>query len=161
MWMEFRLDQSEKQPKVAVSCRRPGPRRPAAARCSARLCGRRSACAGANLLLAGILAGRRLAGGERRGRGAAFLEVLVLLRFLLFLVAAHLTLGHDELSLLRPVETMGATARITNRQRFGSGGVFPKPPTHRFIPLQSEYVCPGRSAARRLFAAWCAAEPGP
>jgi homoserine O-acetyltransferase len=32
---------------------------------------------------------------------------------------------------------MGAMSRITNRQRFGSGGVFPKPPTHRFIPLQS------------------------
>src|SRR5205823_6545192 len=34
---------------------------------------------------------------ERRGRGAALvLLVLVLLRFLLFLVASHLTLGHGE-----------------------------------------------------------------
>src|SRR5436190_3714482 len=37
----------------------------------------------------------QLAGRERRRRRAAFLDVLVGLRFLLFLVAAHLTLGHD------------------------------------------------------------------
>src|SRR6185312_7281680 len=41
---------------------------------------------------------RRLAGREWRGRGAAaLLEVLVGFRLLLFLVAAHLTLGHDDL----------------------------------------------------------------
>src|SRR5258705_7672102 len=44
------------------------------------------------------LAGRGLACRERIDRsGAALLEVLVGLRFLLFLVAAHLSLGHDDL----------------------------------------------------------------
>src|SRR5450631_2958731 len=48
------------------------------------------------LLAVRALARRRLAGRERIDRrGAALLEVLVGLRFLLFLVAAHLTLGHD------------------------------------------------------------------
>ena len=50
-------------------------------------------------LLAEVLAGLHLylAGRERRRRRAALFEVLVGLRFLLFLVAAHLTLGHDDL----------------------------------------------------------------
>src|ERR1700730_6782884 len=46
-----------------------------------------------------------LAGGKRRGRGPALLDVLVGLRFLFFLVAAHLTLGHG-VSPLRPVERL-------------------------------------------------------
>src|ERR1700730_6527608 len=46
-----------------------------------------------------------LAGGKRRGRGPALLDVLVGLRFLLFLVTAHLTLGHG-VSPLRPVERL-------------------------------------------------------
>src|SRR4051794_8075692 len=73
-------------------------------------------------LLARILAGRRLARREWRGRGAALFQVLVLLRFLLFLVAAHLTLGHDELP-WRPVERKGRGLRITNRKQIVSGGV--------------------------------------
>src|SRR6266436_158012 len=62
---------------------------------------RRSRCAGMTdtsaLLAVGVLPGLHLhlAGRERRRRRAAFLDVLVGLRFLLFLVAAHLTLGHD------------------------------------------------------------------
>ena len=68
------------------------------------------------------------ANGDRRG--AALFQVLVGLRFLLFLVAAHLTLGHDDLP-WRPVELM-ARATITNpdavcmqtaRNR-GRGGLF-------------------------------------
>src|ERR1700682_4826947 len=59
------------------------------------------------LLAVGALARRQLAGRERRRRGAALFEVLVGLRFLLFLVAAHLTLGHD-VSPWRPVERCGA-----------------------------------------------------
>src|SRR6266568_800115 len=54
------------------------------------------------LLTSALLADRvlpglhlHLGGRERRRRRAALLEVLVGLRFLLFLVAAHLTLGHD------------------------------------------------------------------
>src|SRR5437764_4834302 len=47
------------------------------------------------------LAGRRLAGRKRRWRRSAFLDVLVGFRFLLFLVAAHLTLGHGDLPCAR------------------------------------------------------------
>ena len=52
-----------------------------------------------SLLISAVraLAGRGLARRERRGRGAALFEVLVGLRLFLFLVAAHLTLGHDDL----------------------------------------------------------------
>jgi len=56
--------------------------------------------AGLGLLAVRIGAGIGLAvhSGERRGgRGPAFLLVLVLLRFLLFLVASHLTLSHGRL----------------------------------------------------------------
>src|ERR1700742_3059205 len=49
------------------------------------------------LLYVGALARGRLAGSKRRGRRTALLEVLVGLRLLLFLVAAHLTLGHGDL----------------------------------------------------------------
>jgi len=38
--------------------------------------------------------------GERRGRFGAFLLILVLLRLLLFSVAAHLTLRHGDLRTL-------------------------------------------------------------
>ena len=57
----------------------------------------------------GALAGRRLAARERIDRrDAALLEVLVGLWLLLFLVAAHLTLGHGELP-WRPLNGFGAT----------------------------------------------------
>src|SRR5258708_35764391 len=59
-----------------------------------------SGCKAANRLFLAVraLAGRGLACRERIDRsGAALLEVLVGLRFLLFLVAAHLSLGHDDL----------------------------------------------------------------
>src|SRR5882762_2413766 len=76
----------------------PGPKR------QAKRWARRSAfahpCKAAERLLLAVraLAGRGLACRERIDRsGAALLEVLVGLRFLLFLVAAHLSLGHDDL----------------------------------------------------------------
>src|SRR5829696_3990186 len=50
------------------------------------------------LLAAGF--GLALIGGKRRGRRPALLLVFVLLRFLLFLVAAHLTFSHGVLPLL-------------------------------------------------------------
>ena len=50
------------------------------------------------LLAVRALAGRGLAGRERIDRrDAALFEILVGLRFLLFLVAAHLTFCHDDL----------------------------------------------------------------
>jgi hypothetical protein len=57
---------------------------------------------GNSLFLHGVraLAGRRLAGGEWRWGRAALLDVFVSLRFLLFLVASHLTFGHGDLPLL-------------------------------------------------------------
>src|SRR6266852_5564685 len=61
-----------------------------------------------------------LAGRERRRRRAALLEVLVGLRFLLFLVAAHLTLGHD-VSPWRPLKEWRAP-RIANARAFVIGG---------------------------------------
>src|ERR1035437_2264512 len=73
-----------------------------------------------SLLAVGALAGRGLARRERIDRrGAALLEVLVGFRFLLFLVAAHLTLGHDDLP-LRPVEKIRRGTGIANPGRFVS-----------------------------------------
>src|SRR5450755_1301207 len=70
------------------------------------------------LLAVGALACRRLARRERIDRSDATLfEVLVGLRFLLFLVAAHLTLGHDDLP-LRPVERRWRCRTLTNSPAF-------------------------------------------
>src|ERR1700732_3781317 len=66
-----------------------------------------------------------LAGRERRGRGPALLDVLVGLRFLLFLVAAHLTLGHG-VSPLRPVERFRRAAMIANALAFVCSGGEPR-----------------------------------
>jgi hypothetical protein len=74
------------------------------------------------LLAVGALAGRRLAARERIDRrDAALLEVLVGLWLLLFLVAAHLTLGHGDLS-RRPVEKIRRDARIANPPAFVCSG---------------------------------------
>jgi pimeloyl-ACP methyl ester carboxylesterase len=70
------------------------------------------------LLAVRTLAGRGLACRERIDRsGAALLEILVGLRFLLFLVTAHLTLGHDDLLGAR-LERFGTTLRIANPPAF-------------------------------------------
>src|ERR1035437_2129647 len=76
-----------------------------------------------SLLAVGALAGRGLARRERIDRrGAALLEVLVGFRFLLFLVAAHLTLGHDDLP-LRPVEKIRRGVAIANPLMFVCRGI--------------------------------------
>src|SRR5450631_2036716 len=93
------------------------------------------------LLAVGALACRRLARRERIDRSDATLfEVLVGLRFLLFLVAAHLTLGHDDLP-GAPVEEIRRGTGIANLGRFVCGGLDGKLPRPRFIPL----AAPGKS----------------
>src|SRR5262249_39658508 len=77
-------------------CRPPAPRRALARRSSCK--GERLAVVRLALLAEGILPGLGWLPGqrERRERGATFLLLVPLcLRLLLFLVAAHLTLGHD------------------------------------------------------------------
>src|ERR1700733_9453213 len=91
-------------------------------------------------LAVGALARGRLAGGEWRGRRPALLEVLVGLRFLLFLVAAHLTLGHDDLPCAR-LKRLGAVARLSKPPRFVCGNRAPPP---------REVVSPGRAASADL-----------
>src|ERR1700726_1610215 len=93
------------------------------------------------LLAVGALAGRRLPGRERIDRShAALLEVLVGLRLLLFLVAAHLTLGHDDLPGAQ-VEEIRRGVGIANLGRFVCGGLDAKPLRPRFIPQ----AAPGKS----------------
>ena len=58
------------------------------------------------LFAVGALACRWLSRREGIGHRGALFEVLVRLRFLLFLVATHLTLGHDDLPAL--VDELGA-----------------------------------------------------
>src|SRR6266849_3477301 len=87
----------------------------------------------------------QLAGRERRGRRAALLEILVGLRFLLFLVAAHLTLGHD-VSPWRPVERLWRAPRIANARAF----VISRAWLERTAPLhsQSSYSATGSRLRR-------------